>query len=366
MDPPTVCCPTMDCPARGPRGQGHLGVHSRKDRRFMGTQGHKTFAGTSGTVFSRVRTAAEWVVTVVTWRAHGCPWPALVAACGRDERTVADGWARAGQQGHAIQASVVEPPRDLGHVHADAMRVKAQGAMGWMALARRVRTRLWRAGEVRAPRDLALMRRRMGRVRRGAAHDPRLVGTDGWCSDRRAMREIVRDPVQTGGPGRPRVRPWRTLCLAPVVPRDTHRRVVDVERRIVVGTPTRVAWLRYHSHGPGGSNTAAMERLKATCRARLAVLTRRGRARARRSWTRPHGRYRIGTGDHCWTPHASLGCAGRATTPAMATGMTEHGWRVRAVWSSHVPSPRWAPPTHRGRPSDALKRLSARGCGNHG
>ena len=276
MAPPTVCCPTMDCPARGPRGQGHLGVHSRKDRRFMGTQGHKTFAGTSGTVFSRVRTAAEWVVTVVTWRAHGCPWPALVAACGRDERTVADGWARAGQQGHAIQASVVEPPRDLGHVQADAMRVKPQGAMGWMALARRVRTRLWRAGEVRAPRDLALIRRRMGRVRRGAAHDPRLVCTDGWCSDRRAMREIVRDPVQTGGPGRPRVRPWRTLCLAPVVPRDTHRRVVDVERRIVVGTPTRVAWLRYHSHGPGGSNTAAMERLKATCRARLAGLTGAG------------------------------------------------------------------------------------------
>ena len=365
MDPPTVCCPTMDCPARGPRGQGHLGVHSRKDRRFMGTQGHKTFAGTSGTVFSRVRTAAEWVVTVVTWRAHGCPWPALVAACGRDERTVADGWARAGQQGHAIQASVVEPPRDLGHVQADAMRVKPQGAMGWMALARRVRTRLWRAGEVSAPRDLALIRRRMGRVRRGAAPAPRLVCTDGWCSDRRAMRETVRDPVQTGGPGRPRVRPWRTLCLAPVVPRDTHRRVVDVERRIVVGTPTRVAWLRTtrtdpgEQHGRHGAAQGDMSRPPGRA-------DRRGRARARRSWTRQHGRYRIGTGDNRWTPHASLGCAGRATTPAMATGMTEHGWRVRAVWSSHVPSPRWAPPTHRGRPSDTLKRLIARGCGNHG
>jgi hypothetical protein len=208
----------------------------------MGTQGHKTFAGTSGTVFSRVRTAAESGVTVVMWRAHGCPWPALVAACGRDEWTVADGWARTGQQGHAIQASVVEPPRDLGHVHADAMRVKAQGAMGWMALARRVRTRLWRAGEVRAPRDLALMRRRMGRVRRGAAHDPRLVCTDGWCSDRRAMRETVRDPVQTGGPGRPRVRPWRTLCLAQVVQRSTHRRVVGTARCATMG----VASLRRH------------------------------------------------------------------------------------------------------------------------
>jgi len=255
----------------------------------MCTQGHKTFAVTSGTVFSRLRTAAELVVTVVTWRAHGCPWPALVAAFGLDERTVADWWARTGQQGHAIQAYVVEPPRDLGPVHADAMRVKTQGAMVWMALARMVQTRLWRAGEVRAQRDLALIRRLMVRVRRCAAPSPLLVCTDGWCSDRRAIRETCGDPVQTGGPGRPRWRPWRTLCLAQVVQRYPHRRVVDVGRRLVVGTPTRVEWLRYHSHGPGGLNTAAMERLKATCRARLAGLTRRGRALARRSWTLQHG-----------------------------------------------------------------------------
>ena len=61
-----------------------------------------------------------------------------------------------------------------------------------MALARRALNCLRRAGEVRGRGDLALIRRRMGRVRRGAAPSPRLVCTDGWCSDRRAMRETVR------------------------------------------------------------------------------------------------------------------------------------------------------------------------------
>ena len=103
MDPTTGFGPNVNGPARGQRGQGNIGVHSRKDQRFMCTQCHKTFTVTKGTVFYRLRTSAELVVTVVTWLAPGCPLQAIVAACGLDERTVADWWARAGQQGQAGQ-----------------------------------------------------------------------------------------------------------------------------------------------------------------------------------------------------------------------------------------------------------------------
>src|SRR5919109_244216 len=103
----------------------------------------KTFTATKGTVFYRLRTAAELVVTVVTLLAHGCPLQAIVVAFRLDERTVADWWARAGQQGQAVQASLVEQPRDLGQVQADEIRVKHQGGIVWMALAMRVKTRLW-------------------------------------------------------------------------------------------------------------------------------------------------------------------------------------------------------------------------------
>ena len=366
MDPTTPCCPHVACPARGQTGQGHMGIHSRQDRRVIGQPCRQTFTAPTGTVVSRLRTAAELVVLVVTWLAQGGPWQALVAAFRLDERTVAEWWARAGQPGQAVQESWVEPPRDRGPVPADEIRVKPQGGIVWMALALMSRTRVWLAGEVRAPRDRPLLRRLMERGRRCATHRPLGCCTDGLCASRRALRETCRDPERTGAHGRPRRRPWRHVGIAQVVKRDTQRRVGDVERRLVEGTPARVETLRRRSSGEGVIHTADSERLHATFRDRLASLTRRGRALARRPRTLPHGRSRMGTVDNFCPPHASRDRVGSATTPAMAAGITEHGWSVRARLSSHVPPPRWTPPTPRGRPSHALKRLMERWCGDHG
>jgi IS1 family transposase len=303
---------------------------------------------------------------VVTLLAHGCPLQAIVAAFRLDERTVAAWWARAGQQGQAVQAYVVEQPRELGQVQADEIRVKTPGDIVWMALAMMVRTRLWLAGEVSVRRDMPLVRRLIERVRRGAAHCPLLFCTDGLCSYIRVIREAFCDPVQTGRQRRPRLHRWRNLCIAQVVKRYAQRQVVAIERRIVDGTPARVETLRYRSHGDGVINTAYIERLNATFRERLAALTRRGRALARRPLTLQHGMYLIGTVYNFCTPHASLGRGGKVTTPAMAAGITDYCWSVRELLSYHVPSPCWTPPKHRGRPSHALKHLIERWCGNHG
>src|SRR5436305_5393586 len=139
MDPTTVFCPNLACPARGQIGQGNIGIHSHKDRRFICTQCRKTFSATKGTVFYRLRTAAETVALVMTLLAHGCPVAAIVAAFGFDERTVADWCARSGRQGQAVQECLVEQPRDLGQVQADEIRVKKQGGIVWMALAMMVK-----------------------------------------------------------------------------------------------------------------------------------------------------------------------------------------------------------------------------------
>jgi len=236
MDPTTVFCPNRSCHARGHIGKGNIGIHSRKDQRFICQECHKTFSATKGTVFYRLRTSAETVVIVVTLLAHGCPLQAIVAAFGFDERTVADWWARSGRQGQAVQESLVEQPRDLGQVQADEIRVKKQGDIVWMALAMMVKTRLWLGGEVSEQRDMPLIRRLIERVRRCAAHRPLLVCIDGLCSYIRAIRETFRDPVHAGTTGRPRLRPWRNVCIAQVVKRYAQRRVVEVERRIVDGT----------------------------------------------------------------------------------------------------------------------------------
>jgi IS1 family transposase len=236
----------------------------------------------------------------------------------------------------------------------------------WLALALMVTTRWWLAGEVSAHRDMLVIRRLIERVRACALPRPILCCTDGWCSSIRAMRETFRAPVRTGAQGRPRLRPWRHICIAQVVKRSAQRGVVAVERRMVDGTPARVETRRRRSQGDGVIHTASIERLHATFRERLASLTRRGRALARRTLTLQHGMSLIGTVSHCCTPPASLAHAGRGTTPAMAAGITDHGWPVRELLSFHGPPPRWTPPTQRGRPSHALKSLIERWCGDHG
>jgi transposase-like protein len=288
MDPTTTFCPNLACPARGQIGQGNIGIHSYKDRRFICTQCRRTFSSTTGTAFYRLRTLAETVVILVTLLAYGCPAQAIVPAFGFDERTVADWSARSGRQGQAVQESLVEQPRALRQVQADEIRVKKQGGIVWMALAMMVKTRLWLGGEVSEQRDMSLIRRLIEWVKRCAARRPLLV------------------------------------C-----------------------------------------NTAYIERLNATFRERLVSLTRRGRALARRTLTLQHGVYLIGTVYDFCTPHASFTPTSGGTTPAMAAGITDHCWTVQELLSFHVP-PRWTPPTQRGPPSHAHKRLIERWCGDHG
>ena len=314
-----------------------------------------------------MRTPAATVSLVITLRAHGCPLQAIVVAFGFDERTVAAWFARAGRQAQAVHEAVVEQPRELGQVQADEIRVKQQGKISWMALAMSVGTRLWLAGEVSEQRNLGLIRRLLNRVRRCAARRPLLLCTDGFRAYPRAIREAFRAALPTGKPGRPRLRLWKTLAIAQVVKPYVRRRVVRVERRIVVGAAAQVEKLRHRSQGgPGVLNTAYIERLHATFRERRAALTRRGRALARCTTTLHVGRYLVGT-VYTFCPYPtrlSPAAAGvRAPqTPAMAAALTAHRWTVPELLSFRVPPPRWTPPKPRGRPSRALHRLVERWC----
>jgi transposase-like protein len=259
MDPTTTFCPNLACPARGQVGEGNIGIHSRQEKRFICTACHTTFVATKGTALYRLRTSAATVSLVVTLMAHGCPLQAIVAAFGFDERTVARWLACAGVQGQAVHEHLITRPQDLGQVQADEIRVKKQGGIVWMALAMMVSTRLWLAGEVSGQRDMTLIRRVIERVRACALQRPLLFCTDGLCSYIRAIRETFRAPVRLGALGRPRLHPWRNICIAQVVKRYAQRRVVEVERRIIDGTPARVETLRRRSQGAGVINTAYIE-----------------------------------------------------------------------------------------------------------
>jgi transposase-like protein len=364
VDPTRAFCPTDACPARGQAGRGNVRVHSRIERRFRCLQCRKTFALTAGTPFYRLRTPAETVTLVVTLLAHGCPPLAVVAAFGLDERTVADWLARSGAHGRGVHEHLVERPRPLGQVQADEIRVRMQGGIGWMAMAMAVGTRLWLGGEVSARRDWGLIRRLMGRVRRCALAGWILVCTDGLSTYVRATREAFTDRPRTGATGRPAKRVWPGLLMAQVIKRYERRRLTEIERRVVMGTPEQVEREREASSGEGVINTAFIERIIGTFRQRLAPLARRTRGPARTTGRLEAGMWLVGAVYNFCSPHASLReeGPGGGRTPAMAAGITERIWSVGELLAFRVPPPRWAPPTRRGRVSRATRALVEQWC----
>ena len=91
MDPHSQWCHKRRCRAYGRIGEGHIVIHSRKERRYRCKRRARTFSETKDSVFYRIHKPKWLVVVVVTLLAYGCPVHATVAAFGIDERTVAAG-----------------------------------------------------------------------------------------------------------------------------------------------------------------------------------------------------------------------------------------------------------------------------------
>ncbi len=96
MDTRGQYCQNERCPARGKVGEGNITIHSRKQRRYRCQRCGKTFAETVDTARYRLHKPLELFLLVVTLLSHVCPLPAIVAAFGLDERTVADWLEKAG------------------------------------------------------------------------------------------------------------------------------------------------------------------------------------------------------------------------------------------------------------------------------
>jgi transposase-like protein len=308
---------------------------------------------------------------VITLLAHGCPGQAIVAAFGWDERTVKRMQEKAGEHCQQAHEHLVEQPRDLGHVQADEVWVKAQGMILWLAMAMQVGTRLWLGAVVGERRDGALLVRLLRHVRACALCRPLLFCVDGFSAYVSAIRQVFREPLHTGKPGRPRLRPWDNLCLAQGVKQYQGRRVVGVLQRIVQGSATHVRALLQATQGQGGINTAYIERLNAPFRARVAPLVRRSRALVRQLPTLHSSVYLVGTVYNFCTYHHSLRIEPLLPhnrrrwlkcIPAIAAGITDHQWSVTELLWFKIPQPPLLP-TRRGRPSKAFLARKKRWLG---
>ena len=157
--------------------------------------------------------------------------------------------------------------------------------------------------------------------------------------------------------------PWPDLVIGQVIKHTVRRRLVEVTRRVVVGSPARARQLVEATQGAGGLNTSYIERLNATFRSRLARLGRRTRHGARQQQRLHAAMYLVGTVYNFCSYHASLVLNNEwhtPQTPAMAAGLATHRWSVAELLRYPVPPARWQPPKQRGRRSKELQHLIER------
>jgi transposase-like protein len=149
----------MDCPARGKVEEGHITIHSQKERRYKCEVCGQTFSETRGTALYGIKKGADTFVPIVTLLSYGCPVQAIVMAFGLDERTVRDWLRKSGQHCRQAHEHIMEQMKlNLGQVQADEIKVKTQRGAMWMALAMMVSTRLWLGGPLSPRRDQFLVR----------------------------------------------------------------------------------------------------------------------------------------------------------------------------------------------------------------
>lgn len=378
MNPTEAFCPNPDCSLYGIRNQNNIRIHSQKEKRYRCWRCHKTFAQTKGTLFYRRKYSTRFISQVVSLLGHGCPPQAIVATYTIDERTVYAWLEAAGQQSKQLHEHLLRP-MDLQQVQADELRVKAQGSVLWMALAICVTTRLWLGGVVRRKRNKALVEALALQVRQWALCRPLLVVFDGFSAYVKAFRKAFRSPKPTGKRGRPPLVPWPRVVLGQVIKRHKQWKLLGILRRLVVpktgivfpGNPSvdelaLAEELLGSSQSGGVLNTAYIERLNATFRARLAGLARRTRALLAKPETLESGMYLVGCLYNFCSCHESLRVGiyvlnssaeqrrwvGR--TPAMAAGLTDHQWSVLEWLSYALPKAKVVASGHNTKPKSAV------------
>jgi hypothetical protein len=146
---------------------------------------------------------------------------------------------------------------------------------------------------------------------------------------------------------------WSELHIGTVIKRTQNKRVVEVTRRMAYSLLAQAEKLLRQSQGGSVLNTAFIERLNGTFRERLASLTRKSRHAARRLRALETGMYLIGCSYNFCFAHHELSKAthgAMACTPAMASGLTDHVWRVGELLMYKVAPPPWVESAREGPP----------------
>jgi transposase-like protein len=132
MDSHEQFCHNRRCRAYGRSGEGHLLIHSHKERRYRCKRFWRTFTETKDTAFYRMHKPRWLVLAVMTLLSYGCPVQAIVVALDLDKRTVARWQRESGAQCKRVHERLIEAGRvALLQVQADELRMGSVRFTGW-------------------------------------------------------------------------------------------------------------------------------------------------------------------------------------------------------------------------------------------
>jgi IS1 family transposase len=369
-------CPHAGCDYRGWLGRGNLRANGHPSgglwRRFHCTSCKGYFLETHGTIFHGKHAEVERIVRVLACLAEGLGIRATARVFEVDAGTALHWLGEAAAQLRAFSAYFlcdlhIEQVQ-LDEVYAVLRQVKAGAISDAEAITRLERSPYWGwtamdptskllvVVEV-GTRTLAMAQRVVHQVlRRLAPGCVPLCLTEGLKDYGTALLTHFghwRQPErrQDRGPlPKPRWMPLPALLYAQVVKSYRRRRIVGVTHRVVFGTWLAIEQVRARCGWT--INTAFVERLNLDIRQRVAAIGRRvntlcqGEAGLRdqlvlfqvyHNFVLPHASLRQPLPAPAGTNGRGAAKRWRPCTPAMAAGLTDHVWTLKAVLLYRVP-----------------------------
>ena len=335
MNPEAQFCPNPECNASGK--EGYIGVHSRTERRYCCHRCNKTFSETHGTAMYGLKKSHELFAMVISLLAYGCPVQAIVATYHLDERTVWAWLERAGNQCQRLHQAEIECQQlELSQIQADELKVSSYVGKVWLGLVMLVTSRLWLGGAVHKSRGKNLLREVFAYAARAGRCRALLVAVDGFNIYLEVIPEVFSkswDWLKAQWQG------WTAVAVVQTLKQKGGKRG-KIDRQIAWGDKAFIRSMIQQSQGGGWINSAYIERLNATFRARMSCLVRAGRAMVRQEAKLEAWMWVVGTVYNWATYHQSLAIELTVSprkrywlkrTPAIASQLTDHLWTVEEI-----------------------------------
>ncbi len=317
------CCQNEKCQDYQKFGEGNIIRHSRyktrqgKRRRYLCKTCRKTFCSTKGTPYYRLHKPRSVFDEVVQMTAEGVGISSISRIKCFSWNTIANWQYLACQAAFKFNDHKLKGV-DLIELQADEIRTFAgtKKKPMWIFVAIEVWSTLWISNVV-GNRNYRSVKTLLTQV----IDVCRIVGlfiftTDGFEPYFWAAKNLL-----------------DSICLyAQVIKKRRKNRVIRVDRRLIIGTKSKMEQLLFESEDSSSINTSFIERLNLTIRQGCAYLGRRTACHSRHKDLLAHNLALQMCYYNFVRPHSALRFGGETRTPAMQAGLVKKRLSFREIF----------------------------------